>query len=249
MKSAINGYNKKCAQADAGIRPLHRPRSFETEKRRQEKLMSTTSWYRPHIAVGFYPSTPNQELAQKIQAFVDQETKQIGIKTKIIETGGVNWKSQAVKLDLTGCIFPGCWPCESGETGGSHTRRGPVYSATCTICARDDITASYDGESGFSAYNRFERHKADIRNKNTSNAFARHLDKYYQDRLQDHSVFKVKVEKTFKKCLDRQVTEGINIFNSSADVQMNDKSEWHLPSVQRTTTTNEIRSNRHPGQN
>ena len=228
MKSAINGYNKKCAQADAGIRPLHRPRSFETEKRRQEKLMSTTSWYRPHNAVGFYPSTPNQEL---------------------IETGGVNWKSQAVKLDLTGCTFPGCWPCESGETGGSHTRRGPVYSATCTICARDDIKASYDGESGFSAYNRFERHKADIRNKNTSNAFARHLDKYHQDRLQDHSVFKVKVEKTFKKCLDRQVTEGINIFNSSANVQMNDKSEWHLPSVQRTTTMNEIRSNRHPGQN
>ena len=71
MKSAINGYNKKCAQADAGIRPLHWPRSFETEKRRQEKLMSTTSWYRPHNAVGFYPSTPNQELAQKIHAFVD----------------------------------------------------------------------------------------------------------------------------------------------------------------------------------
>ena len=147
-----------------------------------------------------------------------------------------------MKLDLTGCTFPGCWACESGEKGGSHTRRGPVYSAVCTLCGKDDIKATYDGESGFSAWNRFESHKTDIKNKVTSNAFARHLETFHKDRVQDHSVFKVKVEKTYKKCLDRQVREGINIFNSEAEIQMNDKSEWHLPSLQRTTTTHEIDS-------
>ena len=35
IKSAINGYNKKCSRANAGVSPLHRPRSFQAENRRR----------------------------------------------------------------------------------------------------------------------------------------------------------------------------------------------------------------------
>ena len=51
----------------------------------------------------------------------------------------------------------------------------------------------------------------------------------------------MKVESTFSKPLERQVTEGISITNSKADLIMNSKSEYHQPAVQRVQTTREVR--------
>ena len=47
IQSAVRGYENQCAAADAGIKPLHRPREFQSEERRKNKLLSKTSWYRP----------------------------------------------------------------------------------------------------------------------------------------------------------------------------------------------------------
>ena len=69
------------------------------------------------------------------------------------------------------------------EKGGSHTKRGPVYSGVCLDCGEVSIAAGYDGESGFSAYNRFKSHKKSIKNKTTSNAFARHLNDFHPEKV------------------------------------------------------------------
>ena len=166
----------------------------------------------------------------------------IKMSAKIVETAGISFRDQTVALDLTGCVFPDCWACESGEKGGSHTKRGPVYSGKCLDCGEDNITAGYDGESGFSAYNRFKSHQSSIKNKNTKNAFARHLSEYHPGKAKDHTGFKVKVERTYKKCLDRQVSEGINIFANvdKLDIQMNSKLDFHGPSATKTTTSREV---------
>ena len=76
------------------------------------------------------PATPNSELANKLQEFVDIEMKKINMSAKIVETAGVSIRDQTVRLDLTGCKFPDCC-CESGEKGSSHTKHGPVYSGEC----------------------------------------------------------------------------------------------------------------------
>ena len=242
IKAAIVTYERRCARADAGIAPLHRPRGWRSEERRQAKAIALNSWYRPHNTVCFVPATPNSELANKLQEFVDIEMKKINMSAKIVETAGVSIRDQTVRLDLTGCKFPDCWACESGEKGASHTKRGPVYSGECLDCGEVNITAGYDGESGFSAYNRFKSHKASINSNTTSNAFARHLNEFHPDKIKDHTGFKVKVEGTFKKCLDRQVKEGINIFANSEkrDIQMNSKLDFHGPSATRTTTSREV---------
>ena len=85
-------------------------------------------------------------------------------------------------------------------------------------------------------------HKASINSNTTSNAFARHLNEFHPDKVKDHTGFRVKVERTFKKCLDRQVNEGINIFANSEklDIQMNSKLDFHGPSATKTTTTREV---------
>ena len=181
---------------------LEAGRVRKEDKPRQSPSTAGTA---PHNTVCFVPATPNSELANKIQEFVDKEMKNINMSAKIVETAGISIRDQTVKLDLTGCVFPDCWPCESGEKGGSHTKRGPVYSGVCLDCGEVNITAGYDGESGFSAYNRFKRHKTSIKNKTTSNAFARHLNDFHPEKVKDYTGFKVKIERTFKKCLDRQV--------------------------------------------
>ena len=49
-----------------------------------------------------------------------------------------------------------CNLCESGAGGGSHTRKGCVYSKTCKVCEKEGISAKYFGESGRSGYNRMK---------------------------------------------------------------------------------------------
>ena len=84
-------------------------------------------------------------------------------------------------------------------------------------------------------------HKEEIIENKDSNAFAKHLQLFHPERIGDPSVFKLKVESTFSKPLERQVTEGIAITNSNADILMNSKSEYLQPAVQRVTTTREVR--------
>ena len=87
IKSAVAGYNKQLARADAGIRPLHRPRDWNADERRKKKLLSRTSWYRPHDSVIFVPATPGAELARRIQAVLDRDMARIGKRIRVVETG------------------------------------------------------------------------------------------------------------------------------------------------------------------
>ena len=118
ISAAVTGFERQCARADRGGTPVHRPRHYDYENRRRRKLISKTSWYRPHNAVGFFPPTPDAILLKKIQAIVTRNVSKLGLSVKCIETGGVSLRSMLVKLDLTGCIMPQCILCQSGQRGG-----------------------------------------------------------------------------------------------------------------------------------
>ena len=52
----------------------------------------------------------------------------LGLTTKIIETGGKSLVQHLVRLDLTGCYYFDCYLCESDVKGcGSHTTRSGVH--------------------------------------------------------------------------------------------------------------------------
>ena len=87
----------------------------------------------------------------------------------------------------------------------------------------------------YTSYRSTIGHKKDIIDKNEKNAFAKHLINFHPDKVGDTAAFKLKVESTHKKCLERQVSEGIHIVNS--------KSEYLQPAVRRVITTREVRSN------
>ena len=238
IQSAVIGYERQCERSDKGETPLHRPKDWEKEKRRKKKLLTKTSWYRPNSVVAFYPQTPDQELLKEIQPIISESCGRLGLRGKAIEMGGVSVRNQLCRLDLTGCIQPDCPLCESGLAGGSHTRRGVVYTGQCTLCQEKGLDARYVGETGDSAYHRQTEHAGDIKRKETTNAFAKHLEVFHPDRAGDKSVFKIKTEATFRKCVERQCHEGVMIESSKdkVDVLLNSKSEWHGSAVTRVTT-------------
>ena len=71
--------------------------------------------------------------------------------------------------------------------------------------------------------------------------FFKHLEIFHPERQGDPSVFKLKVEATYQKCLERQVSEGVSISNSKADYLMNSKTEYMQPSVSRVIATRQVR--------
>ena len=243
IQSAVRGYERQCQVADNGGTPLYRPRSYQRADRQRKKLLTPTSWYRPADSVIFVPATPQAKLAKEIQKVVTEEASRIGMTVKVVESGGTSMRQHLVRLDLTGCIYSeDCVLCKSGAPGASHTWNGVHYSGVCLLCENNGIVAKYDGESGRNGYNRTKQHLVDISNKETKNAFAKHLHLHHPDNVGDTNAFRFKSEQTFKKCLERQVKEGMAIHYSNADIIMNSKSEYHQPATTRVVTTREVRN-------
>ena len=172
-----------------------------------------------------------------------EEASRLGMKVRVTETGGSKVKSQLCgALDLTKCIYPNCPACRSDTGGASHTRSSCEYLGQCLICKEDDIATLYHGETGDNGVTRLLQHEDDIKKFRLKNAFAKHLEEKHKDRRGDPTAFSFKVVKTYKKPHERQISEGVRIFSSEADILMNGKSEWMQPAVQRIQMTREVGS-------
>ena len=111
----------------------------------------------------------------------------------------------------------------------------------CVLCEAKGVKTEYRGESGYSARQRFDEHREAIVKNNNKNAFAKHLTLFHPEHIGDVKAFRFKSVKTFKKCLERQVSEGVSIANTDAKYLMNGRSEWHQPALPRVTHTKEPR--------
>ena len=99
-------------------------------------------------------------------------------------------------------------------------------------------------ESGFNSTYRFGLHESDVRNRVESNAFHKHLEIHHPEHQGDMSVFKCKVIGTYKRSLDRQVAEGVQLERSEADLVLNSRAEFHGSAVPRVTVSHDTRDTR-----
>ena len=135
-----------------------------------------------------------------------------------------------------------------GRGGGHHHRAGCVYKGTCNLCAGDGLKAEYVGESGFSGYTRTLAHSTALtQNKPKQSALADHVCQYHPEAVGQMDTCSVKVLRTFKKPLDRQIAEAVLIHRSGADIVMNRKEEWVPPVTYRIQTTQEPRQSQASG--
>ena len=65
---------------------------------------------------------------------------------------------------------------------------------------------------------RLAQHEDEIKHKRKKNAMAKHLDTYHPDREGDPDSFVYSSVATFKKRLERQISEGVAIMRSNAEV-------------------------------
>ena len=116
----------------------------------------------------------------------------------------------------------------------SHDKAGVLYKVTCTVCP----WAEYWGESGFSGYTRGKEHINDIMQKrHEKSALARHLKDHHPLEEGNPSLFRFSIIKSYRKPMYRQITEGVKIHNSRADILMNRRDEWIPPAIVRLGTT------------
>ena len=155
-------------------------------------------------------------------------------------------KNELFKPDLTAgepCGKPDClMDMVRGVPGGGscHHRAGALYQAVCTLCEADSVKAEYFGETGDSGYSRGLNHIAAIKNDQPKqSALAKHIREFHPNNLKDTAAYRVKVISNHRRPLQRQVTEGVKIHNSLADILINDKEEWVQPAVVRLQATQE----------
>ena len=112
-------------------------------------------------------------------------------------------------------------------------KEGVVYRGQCITCKKKGITATYIGESGRSGYVRGKQHMAAIRDpdRHQNNAFSKHIREYHNG--QSEVQFKVDIVKSYNKPLERQVREGVEIYNNTANIVMNSKLDYFQPGLRR----------------
>ena len=126
------------------------------------------------------------------------------------------------------------------------------YHITCEVCTATNILVEYHGESGDNAVHRLGQHEDAIMRKDKKNAMAKHLEIYHPDNIGDPDSFNYSSVATFKKRLERQISEGVAIMKTDEKVQanrqqhilMNSKSEHKSlqPAVHRQITIRGVRN-------
>ena len=86
------------------------------------------------------------------------------------------------------------------------------------MCLEDGQNSTYTGESGFNCTYRFGLPESYVGNRVEFNAFPKHLEIHHPEHQGDMSVFKCKVIGTYKRSLDRQVAEGVQLERSEASI-------------------------------
>jgi hypothetical protein len=256
LKAAITGYQRQVEADSSGEKPLYRPREWREAERRRKKGLRRAAWYRPADTVLFLPTTPNSELAEMARKVLEQEGGRLGVQVRVVETAGVSLRQQLVRTDLGSgapCPQGDCMLCITNPAQGGglrHHRASSLYTGTCKLCQEErgeDFTAVYTGESGFSAYTRTLEHREGIMKKKEDNGFAKHLAEYHPAREGDTEAFQFAVERTFRKPMERQVSEAVAIHTCGADLVLNSKSEWEQPATERVVMTREPRESQPVG--
>ena len=101
---------------------------------------------------------------------------------------------------------------------------------TCRECQLAQVRADYTGETSRTAYLRGKEHLEGLKNKNSENALWKHCVQHHGGQTVE---FSMKVLRSHRSPLTRQIQESVEISNSQASVIMNSKGEWNGSKIPR----------------
>ena len=229
LKEGLKIYEAKVAISDEGGEPLNRPSEYRKVERRREKRLKKKNWnkrggYGSPIII---PSTPNGELAKMLKEVADQETNRKH-RFKIVEKGGMTIERSLMRPNPIGNDKCGKEDCEACKSGSKMCHKNNVgYNFECKPCA--ELDAKYFGETARNLYTRGGEHLKKYNRRDPNSFIKKHQDEYHNGEPPD---FKMKVVKSFKDPLSRQVSEAIHIKNHKG-ILLNSKSEFFQPPLVR----------------
>jgi len=233
IKAGMKTYGKQVGREEEGVRPLYRPKGYEEEVRRKKKNRTKETWYKPNDTVLFVPPTPNGELRRRMEQVVENGNSN-ELRIKVVERAGRKIRSilPGLKENLE-CGREKCMIHYAGGRGNCN-KEGIVCEGMCIECKNSGKRSIYVGETGRSAYTRGRQHMDAMDNPESykSNAFVKHMVEEHDSRVVD---FKVNVMGSYRKPLERQVREGVEIWRTEADTVMNSKMDHYQPVMRRVT--------------
>ena len=239
--TAINGgirAHLKCLsnQQLKGV-PLHRPKDWEGRSRRKRK----EDWFQPKgqskkfSSIVFVPATPGSGLVRVLQQQEEQNTQGRTNRVKFIEKTGVSVRNMLAKnypWSVEKCGHEECFQCNTcGDPKFSCRKPGIGYEITCLLCSSNGISAVYQGESSKNAFARGKKHLQELRSACKTNCMVIHNTIHHDSPTQQN--FQMRVLRTFRSPMERQIEESIRIKDSTAEVLMNSGSEWRADKIPR----------------
>ena len=236
------------------------------QKESQKNGNLKDTWFRSGGATSTLtvPATPNGELADLVRRNLEKSRQPNGTSTKVIEDGGTSTRIGLVKSNQfpsDHCWREDCMMCFQKDGRTEQTRcsnRNIGYEGQCTRCPERFV---YVGETSRTGYTRTREHLNDYRAAaaaklpalpdpgpgTNGNERKRDVKSWMWEHTRDNHEgavgevrgmkdYKFKVTGIFRKCLQRQVNEGIQIQKCEAerDKLLNSKNEYFQPKTIQT---------------
>ena len=262
LKSTLQGYKKILSLMDEGKTKRNRLGKETAKKRRIKRVVGPQTWflskrregdkkgkgrkgrgsYQDPEVVMFVPTTPGSQLKNMLTKM--EEGLGLKDRVKYVEEGGTKM------IDILGTKDPGKPPCGREECTmcqedpGRCMSKGVVYSYTCLHCKEEEKTTQYIGESARTTWDRNQEHQKMMKMWDLKSPMVEHTINAHQGK--DHR-YAVKVEKTFKGNMQRQIKEGQMIGEFKGDTLLNRKGEWGQNLPPKFTMEDEDSYVRHEG--
>ena len=120
----------------------------------------------------------------------------------------------------------------SSDTKAYCKQSNIVYSIECNTCKQRESRAIYWGKSARNGHLRGSEHYRALQRKDKQSIMYKHIVDKHGEKKEDVD-FNMKIVKTFKDCLNRQIFEGRMIRNEAEGSLLNSKSELYGPSIKR----------------
>jgi hypothetical protein len=204
VDSALKAYRVRQDEEKEGVRPMHKPKSWNKNEREEAKVWKKENWYKENgdESVIFVPPTPGSELQRRYR----REIKRQGFKVKVVEKSGATLKHMLQKSDpcrSPTCNRINCLVCRT-EGKGKCDREGVTYEIKCNGC-----DSEYIGETARSAYTTGVEHLQALEKKNERSVLWRHCEEKHDNEIQE---FKMNVTGMYNNdAMARQIAESVRI--------------------------------------
>ena len=178
----------------------------------------------------FVPRTSGGELIARLRQAEEELSLVLGDKVKLVERTGKMLKRMLNTTnhpDNTFCSRPSCLVCSQAEEGGGGNcrARNITYQTSCLECLAKGRKSTYYGESARTAFERGQEHFTDFLSREEDSHMWKHQTTEHGD-LKEVK-FRMKVLKSHRSALQRQIHEAVLIELNSHENLLNSKGEYN----------------------